>query len=164
MSIICPKCNSDDTTLFSDTLTKENGLTCLNCKKDFGIIDQTNVNKLLNELNKLEISYQINENKYVYIFTKDNKNVNLKIDTIIDSIHNDYDIIDFSSTFEHFFDFILTNFFILDLEEKNIKSDYINISLTLNKEKIEITSDPNKYYEKELIELLNVLLNKNDED
>lgn len=147
MNTICPFCNKDNTTPFSDIKTKEFGYTCLDCKKDFGVFTSETLDSFISNIKKMNISYSISSKIYSFGFIKKNNKVSLKIDSYIDSIHNDYDEIDFTSLFENFISILLNQMFILDIVDSNIdkKKDYFILEIEGETKIIKKTNNFNYY-------------------
>ncbi len=147
MSVICPFCKSENTTSFSDIKTKEFGYQCLDCKKDFGVFTTDKQEKILSSFKMMKIHYKLDSKEYKFVLNKVDNKINLKMDSYILSVHNDFDIIDFTSLFDNFILVLLNQFFIFDIENTNIdnNSDFFIIEIESDEKIIKKTSKINYY-------------------
>ena len=164
MSVICPFCNKDDTSTFSDTITKEFGFHCHKCKKDFGVFTSEKLNSIISNFKSMKINYSLDKKEYLFSFNKVEGKILLKINTYINMINNDYEEIDFTSLFDNFISILLNQFFILDItsSEINKDKDFIIIEVESNTKIVKNTNFFN-YYLDLLVKLMFQLIGSENE-
>ena len=164
MSVICPFCNKDDTSTFSDTITKEFGFHCHKCKKDFGVFTSEKLNSIISNFKSMKINYSLDKKEYLFSFNKVEGKILLKINTYINMINNDYEVIDITSLFDNFISILLNQFFILDItsSEINKDKDFFIIEVESNTKIVKKTNFFN-YYLDLLVKLMFQLIGSENE-
>ena len=171
MSVICPFCNKDDTSTFSDTITKEFGFHCHKCKKDFGVFTSEKLNSIISNFKSMigfedfkSLINSLDKKEYLFSFNKVEGKILLKINTYINMINNDYEEIDFTSLFDNFISILLNQFFILDItsSEINKDKDFFIIEVESNTKIVKKTNFFN-YYLDLLVKLMFQLIGSENE-
>lgn len=115
MSITCPRCGKNNTSLFSDSVLKSTGFFCEDCKKDFGV--NTEGELQLKEENLLEFYYKrVTSDGITYrIHIQDYDGKVLMTPSIVkDKMLTPFESVDFSDMWEQFKSLLFEKIFLLD--------------------------------------------------
>lgn len=121
MNVICPKCGKENTVPFSDSVFKQTGFECEDCKSDFGVDDGIILHNHIQLLNYFYFTHTLKTGvtENITIQKEDNKVV-LKLEKVENKILQPYESVDFTNDFENFKSLLFEKLFILDWNKTNI--------------------------------------------
>lgn len=142
MNVICPRCKSEDTIPFSDSIYKTHGYQCNCCKEDFGVDDGTTLKGFENAVEEIHITHiYADSTSYTIDIYRSENGCFLTPSRIDDKrMKIPYQSIDFSNSIDGFIKLLFEQLFILDWKsEEDTEGDRIVIDIKYNSNVGDIT-------------------------